>query len=219
VTERLYRHPTDRAIAGVAAGIAVWLNIDPTIVRVAWVLLAIFSGGVFVLVYIVMMIVVPLPPPGWTPRPRDPGWGAPTGGWSQPGQGTWGPTAAPGGAPNPSPGWGETPQGGWSAAPQGGWSAAPQGGWDQPASPAWGDPAAGTAAASGTGAAGATPGWQRAARPGNAGIVVGIVLVVVGIWFLVDQYVSIDWDLVWPVVVMVIGGALIAGALLRRRDG
>jgi len=82
VTDRLYRHPTDRAIAGVAGGLAAWLNLDPSLVRVAWVLLAIFSGGIFVIVYIVMMIVVPLPPPGWIPRPRDgspgpgtvPGW-------------------------------------------------------------------------------------------------------------------------------------------------
>jgi hypothetical protein len=44
------------------------------------------------------------------------------------------------------------------------------------------------------------------------------VLVAVGVWFLVDQYVSIDWDLLWPVIIMVLGGALIAGALMRGRS-
>ena len=46
MTERLYRHPTDRAIAGVAGGMAVWLDIDPSLIRIAWVLAAIFSGGI-----------------------------------------------------------------------------------------------------------------------------------------------------------------------------
>jgi len=216
VTERLYRHPTDRAIAGVAGGLAAWLNIDPSIVRIAWVLLALFTGGAFVLVYIVMMIVVPLPPPGWIPRPRDAGWGGPSGGWNQPGPSTaWGPTAAPGGAPTPAPGWG----------------AAPQGGWDQPAASGWGDPAAPAAPGMDPGTAqgpGHVPGWGTntaptaspwlAPRPGNAGIVAGIVLVVIGIWFLVDQYIDIDWDLMWPVAIMVLGGLLIAGALMRGRN-
>ena len=109
MTERLYRHPTDRAIAGVAGGLAVWLDIDPSLVRIAWVLLGIFSGGIFVLVYIVMMIVVPLPPPGWVPRPRT---GSPGQGW-QPGSGGWAP---PGGPP---PGWGAT------AAPSPDWDTPP----------------------------------------------------------------------------------------------
>ena len=109
MTERLYRHPTDRAIAGVAGGMAVWLDIDPSLVRIAWVLLAIFSGGIFVLVYVVMMIVVPLPPAGWVPRPRS---AVPGQGW-QPGSGGWTP---PGGPP---PGWGATasPTPDWGAPP------------------------------------------------------------------------------------------------------
>jgi len=37
------------------------------------------------------------------------------------------------------------------------------------------------------------------------------------VWFLVDQYVRIDWDILWPVAIMVVGGALIAGALMRGR--
>jgi phage shock protein PspC (stress-responsive transcriptional regulator) len=49
-------------IAGVAAGIAAYLNIDPTIVRVLWVVAALASGGLFVIVYIAMVFVVPEEP-------------------------------------------------------------------------------------------------------------------------------------------------------------
>lgn len=197
MTERLYRHPTDRAIAGVAGGLAVWLNLDPSLVRIAWVLLAIFSGGLFVLVYIVMMIVVPLPPPGWIPRPRDAGG---------PGAG-----AVPGWQPGGS--WGGNP-GGWTAgggaAPGTGWPpASGPSGTDPSATPAWGSPPA-------SGWPATQPSWNP--RPGAAGLVVGVVLVALGVWFLVDQYVRVDWDLLWPVMIMVGGGALIAGALMRRSD-
>ena len=215
MTERLYRHPTDRAIAGVAGGLAAWLNIDPSLVRVAWVLLAILSGGIFVLVYIVMMIVVPLPPPGWTPRPRDagyPGYGGAPGGWSQPNPTTWGPTAAPGGAPTPAQGWGEAPPSSWPETPSTGWGEARDpGGMQAPGGsptppPGWG-----------TNPGPAQAPWT-APKPGNAGIVAGVILVSLGVWFLVDQYVRIDWDILWPVVIMVVGGALIAGAIMRGRS-
>ncbi|HEY3335027.1 MAG TPA: PspC domain-containing protein [Candidatus Limnocylindrales bacterium] len=113
---RLYRHPTDKVIGGVAAGIGAWMGIDPTIVRIAWVLLAIFTSGVFLVIYVVMLFVVPLAPAGWTPpegRPLaggGPGWGQPGGqtgvppGWSQAG------TNPPGAG---SGGW-QAPGGGWS---------------------------------------------------------------------------------------------------------
>ncbi|MEO5965085.1 MAG: PspC domain-containing protein, partial [Candidatus Limnocylindrales bacterium] len=78
VDNRLYRSPTDKVIGGVAGGLAVWMNLDPSLIRLAWVLLAIFSGGIFVLVYFVLMLVVPLAPVGWVPRP--PSTGAPGGG-------------------------------------------------------------------------------------------------------------------------------------------
>ena len=60
------------------------------------------------------------------------------------------------------------------------------------------------------------PGW-KSPDPGNAGIVFGFILVGLGVWFLLDQYVHIDWQLVWPVIVIVIGVALIAGAIRRSR--
>jgi hypothetical protein len=48
--------------------------------------------------------------------------------------------------------------------------------------------------------------------------VFGVILVGLGVWFLVDQYVTIDWDVLWPVAIMVAGGALIAGAIVRNRS-
>ena len=51
----------------------------------------------------------------------------------------------------------------------------------------------------------------------NAGIVAGFVLVGLGIWFLIDQYVDVDWQLVWPVVVIAIGAALVVAAMRRSR--
>ena len=88
MTDRLYRSQTDRVIAGVAGGLAAWLRIDPSIVRVGWVVLAVLTGGIFLLVYIVMMIVVPLAPDGWMPSPGPP----PGGSWSPPpNAGQWGP--------------------------------------------------------------------------------------------------------------------------------
>jgi phage shock protein PspC (stress-responsive transcriptional regulator) len=54
----LYRHSKDSMIAGVAVGIAQSANIDVTIIRIAFVLLALFGGsGIFI--YAIMWIVLP----------------------------------------------------------------------------------------------------------------------------------------------------------------
>jgi phage shock protein C len=60
VKSRLERSNTNRVIAGVCGGIAEYLAVDPTLVRVAFVVLAIF-GGVGVLAYIVLLILMPQP--------------------------------------------------------------------------------------------------------------------------------------------------------------
>ncbi len=57
--DRLYRSRTDRVLLGVCGGLAKYLNIDPVIVRVIAVLLF-FSGGLGLLAYIILAIVVPL---------------------------------------------------------------------------------------------------------------------------------------------------------------
>ena len=62
MNRRLFRSPTDKVIGGVAGGVAEYLDVDPSIVRVVWALLALLTGGVFFLLYIVMWIVVPVNP-------------------------------------------------------------------------------------------------------------------------------------------------------------
>ena len=58
MNKRLYRSKTDRKLAGVCGGVAEYFNIDPTIVRVIWALLAFFYGT-SILLYLIMAIVVP----------------------------------------------------------------------------------------------------------------------------------------------------------------
>ena len=54
----LFRSRTDKMIAGVAGGIARTLNTDPSIIRVLFVILAIFGGGGVVL-YLIFWIALP----------------------------------------------------------------------------------------------------------------------------------------------------------------
>lgn len=59
--KRLYRSKKDRLIAGVCGGIAEYFNVDPTLVRLAWVVLAL-GWGTGVLAYIIAWIIVPEDP-------------------------------------------------------------------------------------------------------------------------------------------------------------
>jgi phage shock protein C len=60
VPQRLERSNTNRVIAGVCGGIADYLAVDPTLVRVVFVVLG-FFGGIGLLAYIVLLILMPLP--------------------------------------------------------------------------------------------------------------------------------------------------------------
>ncbi|GII24189.1 PspC domain-containing protein [Planosporangium mesophilum] len=67
---KLYRSRTDRMVAGVCGGIAEYSNMDPSIVRVLFVVLAFFTGGAALLAYPILWLVVPEPPQqpaAWTP--------------------------------------------------------------------------------------------------------------------------------------------------------
>jgi phage shock protein C len=60
---------------------------------------------------------------------------------------------------------------------------------------------------------------RRAARrqgSGNAGIIVGLILVALGAWFLLDRFVRIDTSWFMPGALIVIGVVLVVGALGRR---
>jgi phage shock protein PspC (stress-responsive transcriptional regulator) len=56
---RLYQIRDGAVISGVCQGLAAYLNLDVSIVRLLFVILAILTGGVWILVYIVMMFVIP----------------------------------------------------------------------------------------------------------------------------------------------------------------
>jgi phage shock protein PspC (stress-responsive transcriptional regulator) len=62
MNRRLYRSHTESVLGGVAGGVAEYLDVDPAIVRVVWALLALITGGIFFILYIVMWIVVPYGP-------------------------------------------------------------------------------------------------------------------------------------------------------------
>jgi phage shock protein C len=60
-TRKLYRSKTNRKLAGVCGGLAQYFNIDATLIRVLFVLLAVLGGSGLVL-YLAMWIIVPNEP-------------------------------------------------------------------------------------------------------------------------------------------------------------
>ncbi|MGE5582860.1 MAG: PspC domain-containing protein [Bacillota bacterium] len=56
--KQLHRSLKDRKIAGVAGGLAEYLNVDSTMIRLLWVL-AIFLGGGGILAYLIAWIIIP----------------------------------------------------------------------------------------------------------------------------------------------------------------
>jgi phage shock protein PspC (stress-responsive transcriptional regulator) len=90
MNRRLYRSRHDSVLGGVAGGVAEYLDVDPSIVRIIWAVLAIVTGGLFLLLYIVMWIVVPESPYAAGPPP---------GGVTSPPASSGDPGAAPAGAP------------------------------------------------------------------------------------------------------------------------
>lgn len=61
--KKLYRSTENKVIAGVCGGIADYFDIDPTLVRLAWVLFCVL-GGSGVLAYIIAALIIPEHPAG-----------------------------------------------------------------------------------------------------------------------------------------------------------
>lgn len=59
--KRLYKSNTDKKLDGVCAGIANYFNIDPTLIRLAWVIFTL-AGGSGIIAYIIAAIVIPREP-------------------------------------------------------------------------------------------------------------------------------------------------------------
>ena len=128
-------------IGGVAGGVAEWINVDPALVRIAWVLLVPITSGAALLAYIVAWAVIPEAPPSSAAD-------------SEPGA-----------------------DGGRVAPP--------------------------------------TP--PRQFDQGRTQLLLGGGLVLVGLWFLVRQYLpDIDWGLVWPLALVAAGIAILVSAMRHR---
>ena len=59
--KKLYRSTSDKMLAGVCSGVAKYLNMDPTVVRVLWAIVSLF-GFIGVVAYIVCAFIIPEEP-------------------------------------------------------------------------------------------------------------------------------------------------------------
>ena len=178
MNRRLYRSVSDRKIGGVAAGTATYFDIDPSISRVLWLLLAIFTGGAFLIVYLVMWAVLPEEP--WNPpvgvAAAQPGAAAPT------------PEAAEGEASDVAAGGGAAAE-----AETAGAAAQP------PAQPTWSG----------------SPSAEVRSGPGPH-VIFGTILILIGGWFLLDQFIPwLSFGTIWPIGLVAIGAIILVAALRR----
>jgi phage shock protein C len=143
MNRRLYRSSRERVISGVAGGVAEYFDVDPSIVRIAWALLALITGGVFLILYGVMWLVVPVAPG--------------TAGSSAPGEND--PSGTPG-TPAPS---------------------------------------------------------AERYRSGSAGLVFGLILIGLGLYFLAREYLpAFNIDRLWPLGLVALGIFLLIAAVRQR---
>jgi len=56
--KKLYRSKTNRIIAGVCGGLGEYFNIDPTIVRLIWILFSLALGA-GIITYIIAWLIIP----------------------------------------------------------------------------------------------------------------------------------------------------------------
>lgn len=61
-SKRLHRSRDSRKIAGVCGGLGEYFNLDPTLIRVIFAILALVTSGSFALLYGVLWIIMPLEP-------------------------------------------------------------------------------------------------------------------------------------------------------------
>jgi phage shock protein PspC (stress-responsive transcriptional regulator) len=219
MNNHLYRSRDDRMLAGVAGGLAEMWDADPSLVRIVWALLVVLTGGIALVVYIVMAIVVPEDDGrswagqaiDWN-RSQGPSGASPT---DTTGAGSTAPGATPGAAFADSPPAGSAPP----VSPIGG---PPPGSWPQPPG-SWPQPQTAYEARAARRAAR----WEdRAARreargrDGRSGaMVVGALLILVGAWYLLREFLpTIDFDWFWPLVLVGVGVLVLFLAIRPRSD-
>lgn len=57
--KELKRSRTDRMVAGVCGGIGEYLDIDPNVIRLIWVVVTVFTVGTGILAYLLAWLVIP----------------------------------------------------------------------------------------------------------------------------------------------------------------
>jgi phage shock protein C len=65
--KELYRSRNKRMFAGVCGGLGNFFNVDPTLIRILFVLGTLFGVGSLLIVYIILMVIVPEEPLGENP--------------------------------------------------------------------------------------------------------------------------------------------------------
>ena len=58
--KKLYRNTNNKMLAGVCSGLAEYINIDPTVVRLIWALVGLSGAGL--IAYLVCALIVPEKP-------------------------------------------------------------------------------------------------------------------------------------------------------------
>ncbi len=192
MNDRLYRSQSDRMLAGVAGGLAEMWDADPSLIRIVWALLVILTGGLALVVYIVMAIVVPEEDEVWPATPAAPAAAGPAD-----------TVAAAEGTPvvtDPA-----TASALVTPAPE------PGAMWASP--PVHAHRAARIEARAARRAARAEGGGL-----GVSGTVIGgLVLVALGVFFLAREWLpQIDFDWFWPSMLIVLGVVLLVAALGRK---
>lgn len=59
IKKRLYRDTENRVLGGVCSGLSVYINIDPVILRILFILLVFAGAGISVIIYLILWVVVP----------------------------------------------------------------------------------------------------------------------------------------------------------------
>jgi phage shock protein C len=75
---KLYRSSRDRKLFGICGGLAEYLGIDATLLRILLIVVAVFSAGSVIIVYIIAGFVIPREPHygiGFGANPYDQSWG------------------------------------------------------------------------------------------------------------------------------------------------
>ena len=57
--KRLYRSSDNRVFAGICGGLGEYFDVEPTVVRVVYVLLSLLTAFMGILLYIILLFVIP----------------------------------------------------------------------------------------------------------------------------------------------------------------